>query len=314
MEVQSLSVCVPGKACINNCKFCVSRQHTMDYPSIYTPYQYQNRSDANPETVYDPITLVSGAQYSFETYHNKMSFARDNGCNTLMFTGCIEPQQNMEFIKYIAKTVNSQLSKPFRWMEIQTTGRGLDDSKLYALRSYGINTIALSLSSLNSVENDICLGIDDIDHIDIGDTCRRIKEYGFNLRLCLNLTFGFERYRDRMRDLFSDCKELGANQITFRELYASGDTPQAKWVEENACSWPVVYYIQKFLSDKVQTGEARELRVLPNGIKLIGYDGMSVAVDEDCMETKKNEALRYLVLREDGHLYTDWTDEASLLY
>lgn len=305
MEVQSLSVCVPGKACINNCKFCVSRQHTMDYPSIYAPYEFVSGDDG-------PM-VPANAQYSYQTYYNKLSFARDNGCNTLMFTGCIEPQQNMEFIKYIS-FVNNSMAKPFRWMEIQTTGRGLDDKKLSTLRDYGINTIALSLSSLNAVENDICLGIDDIDHIDIDVLCDKIKSYGFNLRLCLNLTFGFERYRDRMRDLFSDCKELGANQITFRELYASGDTPQAKWVEENACSWPVVYYIQKFLSDKVQTGEARELRVLPNGIKLIGYDGMSVAVDEDCMETKKNETLRYLVLREDGHLYTDWTDEASLLY
>ena len=32
MEVQSLSICVPG-GCPNNCKFCVSKMHDETYPN-----------------------------------------------------------------------------------------------------------------------------------------------------------------------------------------------------------------------------------------------------------------------------------------
>ena len=313
MEIQSLSVCVPSTGCINNCKFCVSRQHTMDYPSIYTPYQYQNRNDANPEMVYDPITLVSGAQYSFETYYNKLSFARDNGCNTLMFTGCVEPQQNMEFIKYIAKTVNSRLSKPFRWMEIQTTGRRVNEDMIKDWANYGITTIALSINSFVDEENLSVMDRID-DKFNLQNLCKIIKENNLNLRMCLNLTKYFDRYGNKIRELLNTCKDYGADQVTFRVLYAEGETEQAKWVRENKSKNNFNFIVNTFIKQCSQQGEARFLRRLPHGINLYGFNGMSIAIDDDCMNTKKNDNIRYLVLRENGKLYTDWTDMASLLF
>ena len=306
MEIQSLSICVPEKACINNCKFCVSRQHCEDYETIYDKAMIHDIDFAD-------IDMNEREFECYNKYSNAISFARDNGCNTLMLTGACEPQQNLDFIRYITN-INRTISNGFRWIEIQTTGRNLTDKKLDVLKKCGVNTIALSISSLNSVENDFCLGIEDIDHISISDTCKRIKNKGFNLRLCLNLTFGFERYIDKLSSLFNKCKELGANQITFRELYAIEGTKQAEWIKEYKCSWPIAYYIEKYVKDKESVGEARLLRTLPNGIKLYGMNGMSIAIDTDCMENVKRDALRYLVLRQDGHLYTDWTDEASLLY
>ena len=110
MEIQSLSVCVPSTGCINNCKFCVSRQHYEDYKNTC------NQLSIN----------------EYYAYYKRMSFARDNGCNTLMFTGTCEPQQNNEFIKYILN-INEDLPSPFKIIEIQTTGRRVDEDMIMRL-------------------------------------------------------------------------------------------------------------------------------------------------------------------------------------
>ena len=36
MNIQSLSVCVPAKKCINDCVFCCSKMHTADYEDCFT--------------------------------------------------------------------------------------------------------------------------------------------------------------------------------------------------------------------------------------------------------------------------------------
>ena len=37
MNIQSLSVCVPAKHCINDCEFCCSKMHGGDYVDRFTP-------------------------------------------------------------------------------------------------------------------------------------------------------------------------------------------------------------------------------------------------------------------------------------
>jgi len=34
MKIQSLSIVVPNKKCINDCKFCVSKMHNEEYPNM----------------------------------------------------------------------------------------------------------------------------------------------------------------------------------------------------------------------------------------------------------------------------------------
>ena len=36
MNIQSISVCVPAKRCINDCKFCCSKMHAADYEDRFT--------------------------------------------------------------------------------------------------------------------------------------------------------------------------------------------------------------------------------------------------------------------------------------
>lgn len=137
MNIQSLSIVVPTKGCMNQCKFCVSRMHKEEYPNLISTNNYFHR----------------------DSYKNRIAFARDNGCNTVMLTGQGEPQQNIEFIADFAR-MNSELVMPFRNIEIQTTGARIDEYTLNCLRNCGVTTISLSVSCLNcdKVNSDIING------------------------------------------------------------------------------------------------------------------------------------------------------------
>ena len=93
MKIQSLSIVVPNKACINKCKFCVSRMRAEEYKN----------------NLYDNLPFTDLYERDYIT---RMAFARDNGCNTVMLTGNSEPQQNEEFLKDFGR-MNSLLINHF---------------------------------------------------------------------------------------------------------------------------------------------------------------------------------------------------------
>ena len=172
MTIQSLSVVVPNKGCVNACKFCVSRMR-----------------DEEDKEVYE--NMITGKNLYFHLYMKdfleRLQFARDNGCNTVILTGDSEPQQNWEFLKLFG-IFNQMLPNPFKKIELQTSGTGLDDAYLFFLRHHvGVTTMALSLSHI--YDNDINATINGTPRklkVDINHLCWRIKTYRFNLRLCLN--------------------------------------------------------------------------------------------------------------------------------
>lgn len=290
MKIQSLSVVVPTKGCVNNCKFCVA--HMRDE-------EYKNQMDTNLP-FYDLYE---------RDYLKRLEFARDNGCNTIMLTGNSEPQQNRIFLAKFG-TWNAGLDKPFRWIEMQTTGVMIDDGYLRFLRNHvGVSTISVSLSSLDSEQNQEYNGTPDALKVDIEHLCSEIKRYDFNLRLSLNLT---DYYDDKdISRVLNECRlRLGANQITFRELYASGmGTAQDEWIEEHGVSPAKVVSISKYIKDN---GE--KLEQLPFGAYKYSLHGMSVVLDDDCMSKEVKDGYKYLILRPDCKLYSRWDDPASLIF
>lgn len=297
MNIQSLSIVVPTRGCMNQCKFCVSRMHKEEYENLISTDDY----------------------FHMESYKNRMAFARDNGCNTVMLTGQGEPQQNLEFITKFAK-MNSELVMPFRNIEIQTTGAKIDMYTLNCLRNDGVTTISLSVSCLNNdeINSDIINGGHTSIYLKM--LCHDIKELGFNLRLSLNVTkwiFTYANKEDstpRHDQIFEYCsKVLGADQITFRKMYVSGEeTPQGKWVSEN--SLDNVDYWFKTLGVFVREN-GRYLDTLEYGSKRYSVMGMSTVIDEDCMaKSEEKQAFKYLILRPNCKLYTQWDDKGSLLF
>jgi hypothetical protein len=260
--------------------------------------------------------LISSDNYFHrESYKNRLAFARDNGCNTVMLTGQGEPQQNLEFIAKFAK-MNSELVMPFRNIEIQTTGARIDEYTLNCLRNNGITTISLSVSCLNDDEanSDVING--GRTPIDLKKLCRNIKELGFNLRLSLNVTtwiYLYDEPKGGYEAIFEYCsKVLGADQVTFRKMYTDGNnSPQSKWIEKYGVKTEAYFgglhdYILK---------NGRYLDTLEYGSKRYSVMGMSTVVDEDCMaKSEEKQSWKYLILRPNCKLYTQWDDKGSLLF
>ena len=91
MNIQHFSIVVPNKKCANNCPFCVSRMLGHDY---------ENLMDIN-HPHYD---------INVKEYLKRMEFVANNGCNTTMFTGTTEPQQNKQFLATFA-LLNKMIAK-----------------------------------------------------------------------------------------------------------------------------------------------------------------------------------------------------------
>lgn len=288
MKIQSLSVVVPTKKCINNCKFCVA--HMREEP--YVDQLGENRR-------------------FFDLYQRdfikRLEFARDNGCNTVMLTGNGEPQQNLPFLETFG-TLNAKLAKPFRKIEMQTTGTLMDGEILRPLRNHvGITTISLSISSFDNALNAENSRMK--NSVDIKWLCGEIKRYDFNLRLSINMTREFESYRpDEIMAYAHDV--LRADQVTFRVLYTSGEnTEQDRWIEQNGASDSFIKDIKDYV---VKNG--RPLGKMEYGGTKYSLHGMSTVVDDDCMAQEVKEEYKYLILRPNCKLYSKWDDQASLIF
>lgn len=287
MEIQSLSICVPCP-CPNQCRFCVSRMHTSPYPNLIEK-DLANRS------------------FHLTEYVKRMEFARDNDCNTVILTGQGEPLTNDSFLFGFAEW-NKRLSKPFRWIELQTSGVGLDEGMLVNLRDLvGVSTISLSAADPFSEENnwDIMQPANVVDKYDFEEKCKQIKAKGLNIRVSLNMSSVMDAY---MPDyIFVTLKKMGVDQVTFRALYGDATTKQGEWVVQHEYSrWTELRnYIKK---------AGNPLEVLPFGATRYSVDGVSTAVDDDCMSKEQKATLKYLILRPNCKLYTKWDDKGSLLF
>lgn len=292
MNIQSLSVVVPGR-CVNACKFCVSKLHHEEYVD-------QLEKNLRFRDLYE------------RDFMERLQFARDNGCNTLILTGDGEPVVNKDFLNDFA-VWNAMIKDPFRWIEVQTSGVTLDDEKLRWLRNkVRVTTVSLSLSDVfDSDANQACNGTPEKLKVDIDRLCAEIKRYDFNLRLSLNLT---DAYADRrVEDIFARCRALGADQVTFRVLYDvdSSVSPEVHaWIGEHRLEAGKVEEIHRHIREK-----GRKLEKLPFGAMRWSVDGMSCVLDDDCMSTREDtDVIRYLILRANCKLYTKWDDRGSVLF
>jgi molybdenum cofactor biosynthesis enzyme MoaA len=285
MEIQSLSICVPA-GCPNNCKFCVSKTHKNSYP------------------LRDFIKFPE-----FEKdFISRLEYARDVGIQCVVLTGVGEPLTNIKFLESFGDINQLKLSRPFRHIEIQTSGVTLNKEKLDVLKLINISTISLSISAISSTKNAEYNGTPSNLAFNIYDVCRKIKDAGFNLRLSLNLTDAFSSMS--LDELFENLSFLLADQVTFRVLYQSkNNTQQDKWISEHRLNSSFTQQISSYAQQK---GSA--LYRLSFGAMRYDINGISVTVDEDCMNVSVHDSLKYLILREDLRLYSHWNKKGSLIF
>lgn len=300
-NAQSLSICVPGKKCINKCKFCVSCMHAD---------AYKNQMDENLP-FYDLY---------FEDYVKRMIFAKENDAKIMMITGDIEPLQNRHFLQTLAMINKYVLPQrgcsAFNWIEIQTSAVGFDEGYARFLRNtVGVSVLSLSLSSFDDEVNAEIVGMPKNMQVNIHEVCETAKKYDFTLRLSLNMSQEMLKssgemhtncYDTMIHGIFLQSKRLGADQITFRKFYADGDNEQSGWIKENAVQDEFFKVLHQYVR-----AEGRLIGTLPYGYNQYSVNGISTVIDEDCMnETKtEKEASKYFVIRPDCKLYDGWNKE-----
>lgn len=293
MNIQTISIVVPAKGCVNKCKFCVSRMR--ECPNHAT------------NTDVDQIK-------------KRIKYAVMNNVNTCILTGTGEALQNTKFL-YTLSDIFREMDNPFPNVELQTTGVLLNDENITLLKRLGVNTISLSVSNIfNDEKNMKIIDAPEKLRFKLGDLITMLKKEGFNIRLSLNMTKDYDE--SIPRTLILRCKELGAEQITFRQLYHNGDKSfdQTKWVMDNACSPQLMKDIKKYIAGNgfwnfiFGKGLGTYLYPLPFGAKVYSIKGMSTVIDDDCMSKSAKEVLKYVILREDGRLYSRWDDDGSLIY
>lgn len=284
MNIQSLSIVVPTGECWNHCKFCVSRQHCEKYGE----------------------NIVS-AQNIPQSYLNRISFVRDEGCNSMILTGTAEPQQNLPFI-YALLDKNWQLRKPFYNISLQTTGTNLNPEEIKKLAAAGITTLALSISSLDDEHNwDIISAPEKVRTMKILDLIAYAKENGMNVRACFNLTSEFNNIKPGQ--LFRWATTYHVDQVTFRKIYKSGNNDESKWIENHEFSEERFKIYQEYVHmDGVPISK------LPYGYLQVSVHGISTVIDDNCMAKENIEEMKYAILRPNGHLYSRWDDTGSLIF
>lgn len=305
MKIQSLSIVVPNKECANKCPFCVSRMVKSNV--------YPNKMDIN-----DPHYDINVREYL-----KRLKYVANLGCNTVMLTGTSEPQQNKQFLATFS-LLHQQLGSPFANIEMQTTGLFLNGNRDYLrfLRNFvGINTIALSVNALDDNKNNEILGHGLKDrNIILEDLCNLLKEYDFNIRLCLNLNDEYNwletsidelcNHNNYVENLFFHCKEhYHTDQITFRKLYTSNsNTPQGRWINDHKFSEGANAFLKATLETYPIIGSTQY------GANIRDCEGISVIYDEDCMgKNPTTDVSKYLILRPNCKLYSSWDSEASLV-
>lgn len=301
MNIQSISVCVPAKRCINDCKFCCSKMHAADYEDRFTKLN-----------TYDDY---------IKDMRKRLEYARQNGCNTCMLTGNNEPQQNKEFLRIFAE-INRSLSAPFLNIEMQTSGAYIDDGMLNFLKNtVGVTTIAISVACISNPEKNIELIQTPDKNLNISKLAESIKAKNMNLRICLNMNDhmldgcnSMEDPEEAVKDIISRCKYLNADQITCRALWTSENgTSQAEWINQNVTS--LTHDVIKEFKKQVKE-DGKYLDTLEYGADRYDFKGFSTVIDEDSMaqSQEKKDSVKYLILRPNGKLYSKWDSKASLIF
>jgi organic radical activating enzyme len=219
--------------------------------------------------------------------------ARQAQVSSVLFTGKGEPLQSTLALTHLAP-----FFREFP-MEIQTNGELLTEAMLDTLLFLRFNTIALSLNSLGEYEAQ-------------KDKIERIS----NVRMVARLTFNLTDMLDikTIEELVILCRQTHASQLLLRNITVpTGTDPRnetAKWIAGHTNPKRYEKMTKAFLRKK-----PRKIRQLAHGDSVYEMDGVSVCMNEYCVQdTAGEEDIRSLIFQEDGHVYTAWNSPASILF
>ena len=272
--IGSLQITVPA-GCMNNCSFCIYKQHGSKFVDLY---------------------LEDKERWCVEI-EKRLRYVAER-VDAVMITGQGEPILNLQYIQQVTALLE-KVSPNLTHIELQTSGVGLTSEKLDELFATGIRVISLSVPAL---EKDAIIEIMQVPtsyNYDPFELVKLIKSVGFTLRLSVAMTSWFDDFTiDEVMHKLQ--VEWAPDQVSFKKLYGAEGLSSKKYDT----------FVHEFKEDP----KNKKLEQLAIGVWKYDSNGIAVVWNDDCMVQYNQEKPRYLILQSDGKLYTRWDSKASLIF
>ena len=221
-----------------------------------------------------------------------VEMARLASVSSVMVTSKGEPLNNIAKVQKCA-----EYFRTFP-LEIQTNGLFSCGCTIKSLYDFGFNTIAVSIDKFKAIDV-------------LADLYKQTNTFGMNVRLTIVLTDMWNADPD---EFFKKIKDYGIKQVTFR--YATVptyplDLITANWIRNNTTK-DHSKFLDYFKRDFTPNNLVRELSF---GSSVYDLGGISMSIIEYCIQEYNNtEDIRSLIYHQDGHLYTNWDKQGSLIF
>ena len=281
MRANNLTISIPNVGCNKNCPYCISK---------ITGY-------INPE---EPA--VSKLVKMIYKIPKVKQLATTSGVTSVLLTSKGEPLLYMEAVKIFLSTFKNFIT------ELQTNGLGLTESIVKTL-SENLDVLSISIDEFTDLTKLIPI-LEYIHNNDIGIIVRLT----YNITKWDNLTLFY--------DMVNFCKTYNVKQLTFRRItipeFGIVDTEEAKntvnYIKDEISEDEVNKFFT-FLEQKLSSSKQNSELVFESEIgKIYDYDEISIMTINNCIQNRaKDDMVRSLIFKEDGHLYTSWNSNASIL-
>lgn len=293
MKIHTMSIVVGSKACNAKCPYCISK--TTGFQGLI-----ERAEDVN-----------------WRNFKIACRLADKSGVNTVLLTGKGEPTLYADLIdQYLDKIELGKYNFPF--IELQTNGitignNTIKDCQLTRWYTQGITTISLSMVHYVSQFNKYIYQPDIKDekvYMDVAETIKRIKSFGFTVRLSCIMLKGYIDNPEYLKKLIEFCKHMGVKQLTIRPMTAPDNTDNdiTKWIKENHLTYAQIRDIELFLHSK-----GTPILELAHGAVIFDIDGQNVCWTNCITTNKSEEDIRQIIFFPDGTISYDWKYTGSVL-
>ncbi|TFG27936.1 radical SAM protein, partial [Candidatus Thorarchaeota archaeon] len=201
--IGSLQIAVPA-GCMNDCSFCIYKQHLTKFNAIW--------------------------KNDFERWageiEKRIRYATDQ-VRVVIITSQGEPTLNMPYIRDTL-TILSKVATSLAQIEIQTSGVGLTEDMLDQLYQIEVRVVSLSIPALRKEKILEVMKVTESYSYDPISLVRLIRSKGFILGLSIAMTNWFDDYSlDDILTLF--LTEWIPNQVSFKRLYGADDIASKRY-------------------------------------------------------------------------------------
>ena len=277
MHFQTFSVVVGSKACNAHCPFCISKQTGLPKPT----------------------------EVNWRNFRVACRLAKQTGTTTVLLTGKGEPTLYPELITTYLREL---IFFDFPLIELQTNGieiaSGKLDGHLLNWYDYGLTTIAISVVHYDNTKNAEIYQPGSVSYTNLEVLIHKLHQIGFSVRLCVMLLKGCIDCPDKVAQMIEECKQLGVEQLTFRNIKAADVTSDDKiteWTRQHALTEAEVSAINLYVKSN-----GTLLHKLMHNTEIYDVGGQNVCLGTCLTQDPDKEDFRQLIFFPSGDLYWDW--------